>query len=81
MQKASLSSKTRVQPKSKSKTAEYLENTKLTQKSYHNFINSLNSDVTKRKYHLTLVQFLSNHKFSIERTNQFLKTPVKEIEG
>ena len=66
----------------KTKTAkEYLQNTILTQKSYHNFINSLNSDVTKLNYHTVLAPFLSKHKFSIERTDEFLNLPIKEIES
>jgi integrase len=60
---------------------EYLQNTKLTQKSYHNFINSLNSDVTKLNYHTVLAPFLSKHKFGIERTDEFLNLPIKEIES
>ena len=62
------------------RAVEYIQNNKLTQKSYHNFINSLNTEKTKRNYHTILVPFLLNHKFSIERTDEFLNLPPKEIE-
>ena len=62
-------------------TAQYLHDKILTQKSYHNFINSCNSDTTKSKYHRVLNQFLSSHNFSIERTDEFLNLPTKEIES
>lgn len=38
--------------KAKKTVKEYLQNPKLTQKSYHIFINSINSEVTKRNYHI-----------------------------
>ena len=77
MQKASIASKS----SGKSRTTKYLEDTSLTQQSYHNFINSINSYPTKRAYHLVLERFLSSHNFSIERTDEFLNLPVREIES
>ena len=64
-----------------SRTTKYFEDCSLTQQSYQNFINSINSIPTKRAYHLVLERFLSNHNFSIERTDEFLNLPVKEIES
>jgi integrase len=47
-------------------------------KSYHNFIHSLNSDMTKRVYHLALVRFMT--KYNIQDTDQLVQLPVKEAE-
>ena len=80
MQKASLE-KNQLQLKGNFKNKKYLEDSSLTQQSYHNFINSINSYPTKRAYHLVLERFLSSHNFSIERTDEFLNLPVKEIES
>src|SRR5262245_19751907 len=66
--------------KAKKTVKEYLQNPKLTQKYYHIFINSINSEVTKRNYHIVLAPFLSKHKFSIERTDEFLNLPIREVE-
>lgn len=78
---SSLSSKVKTKTKTRAKTPrEYMRDASLTQKSYHNFINSLNSDVTKINYHNMLAPFLSKHEFSIKRTDEFLELPPREIE-
>ena len=81
MQKASLEPKSTSTKRTTSRTTKYFEDSSLTQQSYQNFINSINSYPTKRSYHLVLERFLTSHNFSIERTDEFLKLPIKEIES
>ena len=81
MQKASLESKSTSTKRTTSRTTKYFEDSSLTQQSYQNFINSINSYPTKRAYHLVLERFLTSHNFSIERTDEFLNLPIKEIES
>ena len=52
MQKASLEPKSTSTKRTTSRTTKYFEDSSLTQQSYQNFINSINSYPTKRSYHL-----------------------------
>lgn len=66
---------------SSSSSSSYPLDVQYQPKSYRNFINALNSEVTKRNYHQALLRFITHYSYSIQDIDELVKLPVQGIES